>query len=160
IDACRAAGLIAPDRSAIQMLRTARLIRTAGSAQREEIATYHDRVRETVIAHLSARVLKAHHTSLAEVLEATGQADPELLAIHFHGAEERAAAYSYYAQAARAAAEALAFDRAVRLYRSALEMRAASANDERLLRIGLAESLANAGQGAESAPEYLRVAQD
>src|SRR5262249_20105184 len=103
IDACRAAGIIAPDRSAMQMLRAARLIRSAGSPEREEIETYHDRVRETVVAHLSAQVLKAHHASLAGALSATGQGDPEVLAIHFQDAEELAPACLYFAQAAREA---------------------------------------------------------
>jgi serine/threonine protein kinase len=160
LDACRAAGLAAADRSAVEMLRTARLIRTTGSAEREEIETYHDRVRETVVARLSPQVLTAHHASLAGVLRAAGQADPEVLAIHFHGAGERAPACSCYAQAAKQAADALAFDHAARLYRSALEMGAASVSEERVLRIRLAEALANAGRGAESAREYRLAAQN
>jgi serine/threonine protein kinase len=139
-------------------LRAVHLIRGTGSADAEEIETYHDRVRETVTAHLPPDVLGAHHARLALVLEASGQADPELLGVHLQQAGDRKRAGVCYAQAADQAAEALAFDRAARLYRRSLELRTVHEEEERSLRVRLAEALANAGRGPEAAREYLSAA--
>ena len=88
------------------------------------------------------------------MLEAGGGADPEVLAVHLHAAGELERAREYAAQAARAAADALAFDRAARLYRFALELVPAGSEARR----GLVIALANAGRGAESAAQYLAAA--
>jgi serine/threonine protein kinase len=158
--ACRAAGLAAgADRTAILTLRTQRLVRCGGLQEQDEIETYHDRVRETLLANLPAAQLREYHRRLAEALAAAGQADAEELARHYHGAGEQEPARRYYLQAAQEAAQALAFDRAAQLYRQALELSGALPPDElRNLRSQLAEALANAGRGAEAAREYLAVA--
>jgi len=154
-DACRAAGLGGEAFTALAHLRSSRFIRSAGPAERNEIETYHDRVRETVVAHLTPTTSREHHRGLAQVLEASGQSDPEFLASHFQGANELAPAGKYYALAAAQATDALAFDRAAKLYRLALEPRGALITEERTLRTCLGDALANAGRGAESAREYL-----
>ena len=154
----QAAELETDERILTARLCAARLIRGTGSAESDEIETYHDRVRETVTAHLPPDVLAAHHARLALVLEASGQADPELLGVHLQQAGERKRAGVCYVQAADRAAEALAFDRAARLYRRSLELRTVQEEEERQLRVRLAQALANAGRGPESACEYLSAA--
>jgi hypothetical protein len=159
-DACAAAGL-ADGESALQALRGARLLRGAGPSERDEVETYHDRIRESVLAHLDAEARRGHHLRLAEVLQSTEPpADPEMKAIHWLGAGERERAGGYYVQAAEQAREALAFDRAAKLYRQALELRRLDevVGDERRLRAHLADALAGAGHGGEAAREYLAAA--
>src|SRR5262249_58255878 len=101
------------------------------------VEAYHDRIRETVLAHLSRGTLKAHHHHLAVALRASGCTDPETLAVHFQGAEEHATAGEHYAAAAAQAAAPLAFDRAAKLYRLALELQPLAGAPGRELRAKL-----------------------
>ncbi len=156
--ACAAADLPGADPAPLLALRAERLLRTAGPAERNEVETYHDRIRETVVAHLRPDVLRVYHRRLAEVLEEAGQGDAELLAVHWQEAGEAARAGRYYGQAAVGASEALAFERAATLYRRALELQGATGEAARELRIRLADALANAGRGAEAAGVYLEAA--
>ena len=153
--ACRAAGLESDEWTALALLRSGRLIRGTGATGLDEIETYHDRVRETVTSRLSPAALREYHSSLARSLEEEGQADPEFLAVHFRGAGDLGRAGDYYAQAATRAAEALAFDRAARLYRLALELQPGEASGRWSLQVRLGDALANAGRGADAAREYL-----
>jgi serine/threonine protein kinase/tetratricopeptide (TPR) repeat protein len=157
-DASRAAELGSSVQKAIPLLRSGRLIRSTGPAERDQIETYHDRVREAVVAHIPPSALEDHHRTLARVLESSGRADPEVLAIHFHRSRQYERAGMYYEQAAAEAAETLAFDRAAKLYRLALELRPGDHAEQRRLRVGLADALANAGRGPEAAREYLAAA--
>ena len=165
-DACRAAGVTSDERSSLNLLRSGRLIRSTRQADREAIETYHDRVRETVVAHLPPDDLRDHHRRLALALEASGHSDAETLGVHFREAGEPERAADHFAQAAALAAEALAFDRAATLYRLALDLRPdggeaigiGSGPEVRALRVRLGDALANAGRGAEAAKVYLAAA--
>jgi hypothetical protein len=158
-DACRAADLGGEELQALAQLRAARLLRSAGPAERGEIETYHDRVRETVTVRLEPEVRKRHHRRLAEVLEAAGAADAELLAVHLEAGGELVRAGGYYARAAGQAAQALAFDRSASLYGRALELLGVKGDEERRLRARRGDALAGAGRGAEAAREYLAAAE-
>jgi hypothetical protein len=158
-DAWRAATLDPSDRTALAVLRAGHLVRSTGLAEQDEVETYHDRIRETVLAHLPAATLKGRHQQLAITLEASGHADPETLAVHFQGADETAKAGHYYAVAADEAAQALAFDRAANLYRLALDLRPVAGAAGRELRTKLGDALANAGRGPEAARQYETAAE-
>ena len=143
----------------MELLRTRHLIRGHATQEGSEIEPYHDRIRETVASQLSAEALKAHHGNLAIALEGSGTIDPEALALHFQeaGHTERAAEYSSIAAAH--AAEALAFDRAARLYRLALELRpTGTAVSRQLLWVKLGDALSNAGHSGAAAHAYLEAA--
>jgi hypothetical protein len=84
-------------------------------------------------------------------------ADAEALAVHYFGAGEHERACEFAATAAARAAEALAFDRAARLYRFALDLRPPEREVARSLQIALGDTLANAGRGAEAAAIYIEA---
>src|SRR4029453_7133657 len=78
-----------------------------------------------------------------------GQADPELLAVHFRDGGDARKAARYTARAADRAQEALAFARAARLYAEAIALVGDEAARVRPLRRKLGDALANAGRGGE-----------
>jgi hypothetical protein len=157
-EALAAAALEGPSYGALALLRSARYTRGTGSSERDTIETYHDRIRETVVGHLSQQERAEIHGRLARTLEAVGGADPEVLGTHFQGAGEPIKASHFYARAAAAAGETLAFDHSARLFRQALELHVPAGEQGRRLRAQLALALANAGRGAEAAREYLAAA--
>jgi tetratricopeptide (TPR) repeat protein len=157
-DAWRAAGLPAEEQESLARLRAERLLRSTGPGEQDALETYHDRIRETLVAQLAPAALQAYHRRLAHVLEAAADIDPEILAAHFAAAGEPEKAGPCYARAAGRAAEALAFDQAVALYRRALELGPGSPADERGVRAQLGNALANAGRGTEAVHEYFAAA--
>jgi eukaryotic-like serine/threonine-protein kinase len=156
--ALRAADLEPAETHAVSLLQSNRLVRSHREKGQDALETTHDHVRETVVRALPEETAKTHHRRLAQALEAWGQADPEALAVHFYAAEELETAAEYVIAAARQASEALAFDRAARLYILAINLGAGEA-ETRALRVGLGDALANAGRGAESAEAYGLAAQ-
>jgi serine/threonine protein kinase len=158
-EAYQAAGLSGGAAGAESALRSGNLIRRTGPRLDDEVESYHDRIRESVVAHLDPATLRELHRSLAVTLEAAGAADHETLAIHYHGADEPAIAGGYYARAADEAAEALAFDRAATLYQLALDLGGQTPDAPDRLRRKLADALANAGRGLEAARVYRSLAE-
>ena len=144
--------------AAIALLRAASLIRIRRSRAVDQIECYHDRIREAVVGTLDAATRVRHHGSLALALEASGRADPETLAFHFHQAGEFERQAHFVTSAADQAAEALAFDRAARLFRAALDLADYAPLSRRQLLIKLGDALTNAGRGAEAAEAYLEAA--
>ena len=153
--ACRSAELESDGLAVLAVLRSAHLVRTRTTPVRDEVESYHDRIREAVVAHLDPRALRECHRHLAMALLSSGRPDPERLAAHSLGAGDAPSAAEYAATAAANASEALAFDRAATLYRFALTLREEAGLDEGNLRVSLADALANAGRGAEAAQAYL-----
>lgn len=165
--AFRAAGLAWEDQSALAYLRSAYLVRTYRAHGRDLIESYHDRIRELVLAELDsqgapaaeqAAPVAACHRRLADSLEAAGETDAEILAWHYEcaGARDRAATHSK--RAAERAARALAMDRAAALFERALRLGAWTSAERRQLHIQRGEALTHAGRGAEAASAYLRAA--
>lgn len=158
--AFRAAQLSGSDPDTLSLLRAGRFVRTSGQSESDGIQVFHDRIRETILAHLAKDTLRAHHISLASVLERTPGTDPETLAVHLDGAGEAERAGRYYQQAADRAAAALAFRHAARLYERALALRDVRGAERVVLERRWADSLANAGRGIEAARIYERAASE
>ena len=111
-----------------------------------------------MLATLPANRVRGLHRALAHALAADDDADPELLAAQWTGANEPDRAAAAQAEAADRAVQALAFDRAARLYTAALE-REAAFDAERLqeIRGALVRALSSAGLLSASA-DALRKA--
>lgn len=143
---------------AMGILRAERLIRTSGEAGEYEVETYHDRIRETVVACLSPADLADRHQRLARALESLRSPDHALLAMHLAGAGDAQEAARHYVLAGSDAAVAFAFDRAAAFYRIARELGIPADVNRRVVDRQLADALANAGRGREAACEYLALA--
>ena len=153
-EAFLAAKVATRDPRVLTELRAGHLIREAGG----EIEPYHDRVRQTILAHLEAGDLHDYHLRLANGVEASagpdGTVDAEAAAIHFESGGNATKAGRYYALAAETSSTALAFRHAAALWQKALELSTATGEARRALLIKLADSLANAGRGADAARAY------
>jgi len=148
-----AAGLGADAEELEAVLRASHLIRPcqAGAC----LEPFHDRVRDVVAAALSPSRRVEIHQRLALALEGTVDPDPEDLALHHQAAGDLEHAARCAALAAGQAVSAVAFDRAARLYRMAIELHGSSDGDTRDLREKLGDALACAGRGREAAQVYL-----
>ncbi|MBC8352029.1 MAG: protein kinase [Planctomycetes bacterium] len=70
VEAYQAIGAVERGQSLLAQLRTRNLIRTTESEDEDTaIESYHDRIRESVVAHLDAGVVKGHNLQLALTME-------------------------------------------------------------------------------------------
>jgi len=144
----------------VAQLRTAHLVRTTGVRAGDFIEPYHDRVRSAVTSRIADELHSICHRRLAIALTSTDWADRETLAIHWQGAGDNRRAAEYALVAARQAMDALAFDRAARLFRMTRELQpelSGEALAELLSHEG--DAVMNSGRGAEAAAIYLRAAE-
>jgi eukaryotic-like serine/threonine-protein kinase len=151
-----AAGNAAP--LSLHELRAARLIRLTGVPDNWSIECYHDRVREMVIGSLSASAAAECHRLLADAFEDGHTGDPEVLLEHYRSAGDLASAQRHALASAEAAAGALAFARAARLYRLAIALLPEAESRAHELERKLATVLANDGRLEEAAAAYERSA--
>lgn len=154
----RAAELEECSISTFEQLRDDRLILLRGGSDHDEIDIYHDHIRFVATSHLDTKARCQRHLALARALEAEPDADTALLAVHYaHGGEpERGRAFA--TRAADQARDALAFDKAARLYSLVLELGGNKASEKAELKTKLGNALASSGRGAEAARAYLDAA--
>jgi len=158
--AIRAAGLDDDGAAAVTLLRNQHLVRTRGGRARDPIEPYHDRIRDAVVGTLPPDKLRAATARLAVSLEAWGEADRETLAALWDGAGNAERAAAHYLAAAEHAADALAFDRAARLYQRHIELDQATGAERGRAYRALADAHANAGRSAEAAAAYASAADE
>jgi hypothetical protein len=138
---------------ALLQLRGNKLIRGVGTSSRRSIETYHDRIREAVVAQMEPARLTLWHKRLASALEATGSDDLEAIVEHLLGAGDYGRAQIYSIRAATQAAAALAFEKAARLFAVAVEHQDDEGWGHELL-VRWADALVNAGHGRAAASVY------
>ncbi len=140
------------------LLVTEHLVRVSGPLSARLVETFHDRIRETVLASMTPPRTRACHRSLAAALELAGDADPEVLAQHHQAAQNQERALEYTVIAAKQATDALAFDRAARLLKQAVALAGHEHSQRLKLLSELGEALGNAGRCIDSAEVYLQAA--
>ena len=147
------------DRAVVDELQAQHLARTLATRAGDAIECYHDRIRDTVLAQISAERLVRLHRTLAEELS-LGGGDPEQLAHHLHAAGASQEAFAAAVAAAERAAAALAFHHAADLYARALTWaQDLPASERRDLLRRRADALALAGRSGEAAPVYAAAAE-
>lgn len=157
--AARAAGLEEDFQEAMTSVREAQLVTLLRVKGREALEPFHQRVRQSVLLGLDETALRKTHLALAMAMEGHPGADAEALAFHYleGGRPDRAA---QHAQAAvEVARQAMAFDRAARLYRLLLKLGSSQHPHTADWRRALAQALLDAGRGGEAAQAYLEASQ-
>jgi hypothetical protein len=154
----REVGGVADEPTAFSALRAAGLVRTTGPHGMVE--PYHDRIRETVLSSLSARGMRDIHMRLGTALEAQTDVEPERVAHHYDAAGECGPAATWTERAADRAFDALAFERAARLYARTVQLLGVGAERSHLVRLlgRKGDALADAGRSAEAADAYASAA--
>ncbi|MFO0723571.1 MAG: protein kinase [Myxococcota bacterium] len=156
----RAAALGVEDGAQVlSTLKAANLVRTQSGSGGELVETFHDRIRDAVLAQLTPEQQREQHRTLAQALERFGSANEEAIFYHYREAGEQAQAARYAAAAGEGALISLAFDRAARLFQVAIGS-LERGPERRRLTVLLGNALASAGRGAEAAKAYLTAAQD
>ena len=155
--AADAAGIGSRIDGAVGELSQRRLLRSVHHGGLELLEVSHDRIRSWILLRLPEAELRRRHYRIAQVLEATPDADADLWIEHWlrsgDGAEIRRVALP----AAARAAERLALKRAEDLYRAALEHTQESGERVAVCR-DLARVLEWDGRGADAAEVYLQAA--
>jgi len=137
-----------------------KLVQVSGARRSDLIETYHDRVRETIVAHLAEESRREIHRRIASAIEVAYRRDSEKLARHWAGAGEYGRALKHAVRAAEDAADSFAFDRAVTMFETALRLQERVGAESRELRVRLANALRDAGRGPAAAEQYLRACED
>jgi hypothetical protein len=139
-------------------LRADRLLRVEQPLLEENLVPYHDRIREAVIVALPDNIRKEHHQQLAAALQDRAALEPERLLYHYQGAGDQEQVARFALQAAEQAYKSMAFQRAARLFRAALDTSILAPQEALGARVGLADSLAAARRPLEAARAYLDAA--
>lgn len=144
---------------AIAKLRATRLVRTRGVRGADAVECYHDRIRETVTELIAPDHAPRVHLALAEALQNEALEDSaEAITAHYVAAGLRERAGPFAASAAAQAADALAFERAARLYDLAADLTVNEEHRRRLL-TARGHALIGAGNEAEAAEVFLAAAE-
>lgn len=145
-------------RPTVARLEAECLVRATYDGTRPRIETYHDRIREAVLAPIAAERLSDRHRDLAVALESSGLGEPENLAHHFHGAGLNGKAADYAVAAADRALDTLAFERAAEFYQRARVWDPRDTAWQRVLLSREGEALASASRFADGARAFLDAA--
>jgi hypothetical protein len=146
---------------ALALLIREKLARTAGTGNEADrrVEPFHDQVRTAVVDLLMPDLARARHARLAHILAQQPEIEPQVLVTHYREAGDLRAASEAALTAAGLAERQLAFDRAATCYRTALDTGDLGSNEKARLYRKLADALALAGRGRDSADAYLKAAE-
>ena len=154
-------------RQLITRLARQRLLRETISGGEQAVEPYHSRVREAALGALSNETRASCHRAIADTILRDAEPDVDSLVDHLLGAGDLASAGLFAETAADRADRALAFDRAVQLYRLAIDLTCSATADTHgqakprsPLRTRLAGALANVGLSREAASVFAEAAAD
>jgi hypothetical protein len=150
----------ADDRAeALALLIREKLVRSAsGTEGGRRVEPFHDQVRTAVVELMTQDDRRARHARLAHVLAQQRDIEPQILVTHYLEAGDRRAAFEAAVKAASFADTQLAFDQAARFYETALDTGDLTSELNGHLYRKLADALAHAGRGRDSAQAYLKAA--
>jgi hypothetical protein len=131
-----------------------RFIRSVGSAL---IDTFHDRVREALLAGLAPAPRRERHRQLAMAYQQATPDEVAQLAVHWAGAGEAQAAYGYARTAADRAIQGFAYSHAAEFFALALSF-ATSSEESQQLRICRAGALRRARRPLDAAHALIEAA--
>ncbi len=140
--------------SVLLLLRRERLARFVRAG---ELACYHDRVREAMLADLNAEQTRKGHLSLARAWTNANAPDAGSIARHFMAAGSVVEAAPWLVRAAERAMESAAFEQASKYFAARLELKGAelSEGERRALTLSYARSLAASGRSRDAAHALL-----
>jgi len=141
----------------LSMLRARRLIRCRGFHSNDMVEIYHNRIRESLLEELDEGQVRDHHRRLASAMEGRRGTPQDVLGRHWLAGGEPGRARKFIIEAARDAADKLAFRRAADLYRQAAAIEH-DVQDEYDLQMALGSALVSDGQVAAAAGAFTRAA--
>ena len=153
-------------RSDVVRLARKRLLRETATAGEPAVEPFHSRVREAVLGSAAADERRRKHRALADVLLAEPAPDADALVEQLLGAGDPRSAARFALVAAKRAHDNLAFDRAVHLYRVALDgdpMQGdvpGSLESRWRIRARLASALVDAGRSRDAADAFAHAARE
>jgi eukaryotic-like serine/threonine-protein kinase len=133
------------------------LIRRRGRQATDVVETYHDRIRDAVVASLDHEALHHVHVQLAKAVEQWERERTDMLARYWMAAEDPERAKRYAWEAAVEARTKLAFDRAAQLFETAARLETQDARKAELLQ-ALGECQASDGRAILAADAFERAA--
>ncbi len=137
-----------------------RLLRETTVSGEPAVEPFHSRVRDAVLASALPEEKQRRHRVLADILLRDAEPDADALVEQLLGAGDARAAARFALVAAKRAHDTLAFDRAVHLYRVALDAPddGALAEPRSRVRARLAAALVDAGRSRDAGDAFVRAA--
>jgi tetratricopeptide (TPR) repeat protein len=151
-----AAQIDVKERGLLTNLERLSILRTTDVESRR-IEFYHDKLREEVLRQLDQAARVRHHRAIAEALVSSAAPNPLMALEHFDASGDVESVRRYVVSAANHALKLLAFERAARLYRRAIDLEPGEVSIHELFR-RLGSALGSAGRGHEAALAYSTAA--
>ncbi len=140
-------------------LQAENLVRSRQGELAEEVETYHDRIRATIVGKLSKEQLSQTHHSLALAFEEAEIIDAPAMVEHWLGAGKSEPAVKYALLAAAESERIVTFHLAAHYYELVLRLAKLDDQKRRELQIKLAIVLENGGSLEKAADIYIGAAE-